>query len=36
MADALLTDLLKLLGSFTAQQALQEIKLLAEVDGEVQ
>ena len=36
MADALLTDLLKQLGSFTAQQALQEIKLLAEVDDEVQ
>ncbi|KAL0012917.1 hypothetical protein SO802_008025 [Lithocarpus litseifolius] len=36
MADALLTDLLTQLGSFTAQQASQEIKLLAEVDDEVQ
>ena len=36
MADALLTDLLKELGSFAAQKALQELQLLAEVDDEVQ
>ena len=34
MADALLTDLLKQLGSFAAQKALQELQLLAEVDDE--
>ena len=36
MADALLTYLLKQLGSFAAQKALQELQLLAEVDDEVQ
>ena len=36
MVDALLTDLLKQVGSFAAQKALQELQLLAEVDDEVQ
>ena len=36
MADALLTDVLKQLGSIAAQQAQHEIKLILGIDKEVQ